>query len=139
MKGIAFGAEGRIANRERFVHDQNVGVGMGADGESKPGRHAGRIHFDRLIKEIADIGEGGDGVSRDSTAERRMPSIAPPIKRIFAARQLMVEPGAKRKDRRDPPIDFTLPCVGKVMPQMICKSVVLPAPLRPMMPTLSPR
>ena len=37
------------------------------------------------------------------------------------------------------PNTSTCPVVGRTVPAMICRSVDLPAPLRPMMPRLSPR
>ena len=37
------------------------------------------------------------------------------------------------------PETLILPWVGRLMPQMSCKSVVLPVPLRPIMPQVSPR
>src|ERR1700730_4042447 len=104
-KGIAFGAECLVANRERFVHDQNIG-GMRTDGKSKRRRHAARIEFDGLIQEIADTSEGGDrGKSRLDGGTPHTQNGASG-QGIFPARQLMVEPGAKRKNRSHPPIDL---------------------------------
>src|ERR1700731_2031866 len=106
---------------------------MRADGKGKPRRHAARIELERLIKEVADVREGGD------FGKPRLDGGAPHAENgaadqgIFPAGQLVVEASATR------PLTCTLPSVGKVIPQIICKSVVLPAPLRPMMPMLSPR
>src|SRR5208283_3499106 len=127
----AFGAEGFVANREGFVHDQNIGVGMGAEGKSKPRRHAARIEFDRLIKAIA--------VSLASTVDRRMPNMAPPIKAFSLPVSSWSNPAPSARIGATRPLTCTLPCVGKVIPQRICNKVVFPAPLRPMIPILSPR
>src|SRR5438445_10531385 len=41
-KSVALYAESLVADRERFVHDQDIRVGMRANGKCKPRRHAAR-------------------------------------------------------------------------------------------------
>jgi len=77
-------------NREGFVHDQ-ISASAWRRRQSKPRRHAARIEFDRLIKEIADMAKAAIAVSLASTVERRMP-IWRRRSKHFPARQLMVEP-----------------------------------------------
>ena len=57
--GVAFGLEVGVADRSASS-TIDVGVRMGANRESETRRHAGRIHFQRLIEELANVGEGRD-------------------------------------------------------------------------------
>ena len=47
---------------EGFVDDEDVGIDVGDDRERESDYHPARIGLDRLIDEVADIGEGGDVV-----------------------------------------------------------------------------
>src|SRR5262245_46246188 len=44
-----------IADRERLVHYENVGIHVNSDGESQAHKHSGGIRLDRTIHEIADL------------------------------------------------------------------------------------
>jgi len=105
-KSVALCAESLVADRERFVHDQDIRVGMGANGKCKSRRHAARIEFERLIKEVANTREGGDfGKPRlDGGAPHAENGAAD--QSIFPAGQLIIEAGAKSEDRRNPPLDL---------------------------------
>src|SRR5579875_288593 len=107
-KGIAFGAESLVTNRKRFIHNQNISVGMCADGKSKARCHAARIEFHRLIKEIADVGESGDIGKPGFDGGAPHPQYGAANQSILAACQLMIKAGTKSKNRRDPAIDFHL-------------------------------
>ena len=52
--------EVRIADRERFVDDQDVGPHCGGDAEGQAHLHAARVHPHRLVDVLADLGEGLD-------------------------------------------------------------------------------
>ena len=104
-KSIAFGAKSLVTDREGFVDDQNIGVGMRADSKGEPRRHPARIEFDRLIKEIADPGKGGNrGEScLDSGTPHAQNGTAD--QGIFPACQFMIEPGPERQNWRHPAVD----------------------------------
>jgi len=105
-KGIAFRAEFGIADGQGFVDDQNIGVGMGADGKGEACRHAARIHFEGLIKEIADIGEGLDG---RHALQHFLPfetENGAADQGILLAAQFDVEAGAEGENRSDPAVEF---------------------------------
>ncbi len=53
-------AEVNVADGEGFVHQQNLGIEMDGDREGEPHDHAAGIGLDRLVDEVADLGEVGD-------------------------------------------------------------------------------
>ena len=56
---------------------------------------------------------------------------------VLPAGQLGMEAGADLEQRADPAVQIGIPWVGSVIRDRIFSSVVLPAPLRPMIPTNS--
>ena len=58
----AFLLEEDIANRQRFINDQNVRVDMSDNRKGQPDIHPAGISLDRLINKVANIGEGHDFV-----------------------------------------------------------------------------
>ena len=60
-------AEVDVADRQRFVHQQDLGIDVDRHGERQAHHHAARIGLDRLIDEVADFGEvldvGGSAAS----------------------------------------------------------------------------
>ena len=57
---------------------------------------------------------------------------------VLAAREVRVEARAQLDQRRDAPGDMDLALVGAVTPAISFRLVLLPLPLRPMIPTVSP-
>ena len=53
-------AEIDVAHGQGFVHQQDFGVHVDGHGEGQPHHHAARIGLDRLVDEVADLGEGFD-------------------------------------------------------------------------------
>lgn len=53
-------AEVDVADRERFVDQENLGVDVDGDGEGEADGHAAGVGFDGLIDEVANFGEGFD-------------------------------------------------------------------------------
>jgi hypothetical protein len=47
--------EKNIANRQRFIDDQDIGSHMGRDCESETHCHPAGIRFNRLIDEFTDV------------------------------------------------------------------------------------
>jgi len=54
--------EARVADRERLVDDQNLGIDVRHHREGEAHRHSGRVSLDRLLNEFADVGEAADRV-----------------------------------------------------------------------------
>ena len=50
----------RIADREHLVHEQDLGLEMGGDGEREPHVHAARVALDGRVHELPDAGEVHD-------------------------------------------------------------------------------
>ena len=46
-----------VADRQRFIDQQDLGVHVDRDGERQPHRHAAGVGFHGLIDELADLGE----------------------------------------------------------------------------------
>ena len=94
--------------------------------------------FDRRIEKPLDLGKSDDLVElladlRPRHAEDRAVEID-----ILAAGQFRVKAGADFQQAGHAAVIVTRPAVGSVMRLRIFSSVLLPAPLRPMMPTTSP-
>ena len=50
-------AEIYVANRERFVDQENLGIDVDCYGERQPDCHAAGVGLNRLIHEVADFGK----------------------------------------------------------------------------------
>jgi hypothetical protein len=98
---LAFRLERLVADRERFVDDENVGVGMGANGKSQSRHHAGRVILYLLIEKRTDSGKLGDRRKPPLHLVAFKPENRAADPRIFASCQRAVEAGAKRQDRRN--------------------------------------
>ena len=71
-------AEVDVADRESFIDQENFRIQMDGDGESEANDHAARIGLDRLVDEIADLGEGFDfGEIARSISLVERPRMAP--------------------------------------------------------------
>ena len=53
-------AEVDVADRQRFIHQQDLGVHVDGHGEGQPHHHAAGIGLHRLVDELADLGERFD-------------------------------------------------------------------------------
>src|SRR5688572_4411426 len=49
-----------VPDGQYLVHDQDLGLKVGCDGESQSHVHAARIELDRCIQELLDLGEADD-------------------------------------------------------------------------------
>ncbi len=93
-----------VADRQSFVNEKNLGVHVDGDGESQPDDHAARVCLDRLVDEIANLGEVRDvgefpvhrfrGKAQDGCVQVD----------VVAAGEFRVESGSKFEERGDPPI-----------------------------------
>ena len=100
-KTHAFLLEGRVAHGKDFVDHQHVGIHIGADGESKPRVHAGRILFHRLVDEGADVRERGNGIEPRLDFLRAQPEHRRANADIFPAGELGIESRAQLEHGRD--------------------------------------
>ena len=112
---------------------------MRRDREGQPHIHAAGIVLDRRVDERLDLGEGDDLVelardlARPCRGSRRSGRCsrgrsAPGGSRCRPRAGIATRPRMRRQA-----------AVGSVIRDRIFSSVLLPAPLRPMMPTFSPR
>ena len=60
--GIAFFLKHLIANRQCFIHHQEVRLNMRLNGKGQPYGHATGVHLDRLMDEITDVCKVEDGI-----------------------------------------------------------------------------
>ena len=97
-----FFLEGAIADRQDFVHNQNLRFQMRCDGKGEPHIHAAGVAFDRRIEEFFHFGECDNGVeflfdfrachSKDCAIE----------KNVFPPGQFLVKTGSHFKQAGDP-------------------------------------
>ena len=99
-----------------------------------------RIALHRRVEELLDLGKGDDLVElAPDLGARHAEDRAVEID-VLAAGQFGMEAGADLEQAGDAaPDGDAAPRVGSVMRERIFNSVDLPAPLRPMMPSTSPR
>ena len=96
--------------------------------------HAARIVLHRGVDKLLDLGEGDDLIelARDLRPPHAQDGAIQ--KDVVAAGQFRVKSRADFEEDPTRPQISTLPRVGSVMRERIFSSVLLPAPLRPMMP-----
>jgi hypothetical protein len=94
--------EQRVAHRQRLVDDQNIGLNAHLDGERQTHQHAAGIRLDRLIDELADVGEGGDVVEARADLIVRQAQHRAVHDHVFAPGEVGREAGAELKQRGDP-------------------------------------
>ena len=127
-----------VADRQHFIDDQDFRVEVRGDGEREAHVHAAAVALDRRIEELLDFGEGDDLVEvlldvAPCHAEHRAVE-----KDVFSPSEFRVKSGPDFQERPHAPINIGAPDVGLVMRERIFSSVLLPAPLRPMIPSTSP-
>jgi adenylyl-sulfate kinase len=57
---VAFAAKALVPDGQDLVHEEDVGIDLGGDGEGQAGRHAGGVSPDRGVEEGLHLGEGRD-------------------------------------------------------------------------------
>ena len=129
-----------VAHRQRLVDDQHVRATGGGDAEGQAHLHAAGIHAHRLVDVVADLGERFDlGHQRVDFVHAYSPSSWPAMIDVLAAGEIGMEAHAQFQQGGHPAADVhRCRSVGCVVPVIIFSSVLLPAPLMPMMPTASP-
>jgi hypothetical protein len=125
----------KIADRQRFVHDQDVGIHMNRHSESEPDEHATGIGFYRAIDEISYFRKlfnrryALSGLCIGKTENGRVQE------NVFAPGELRIKPSAsslvRTRGNR-----LNIPDVGRITPAIILNSV--PEPFSPMIPKAAP-
>ena len=135
----ALALEGDVADREHLVDEQDLRVEVRRDGEGQAHVHAARVALDRRVEELVDLGELDDLVE---LARDLAPWSCRGWRRSGRCSRGRSAPGGSRSRPRAGCRrgrgSSALPSVGSVMRERILSSVLLPAPLRPMMPTTCP-
>ena len=111
---------------------------MGGDGEGQAHVHAAGVALDRRVEKALDLGEGDDFVELAADLGAAHAEDGAVEEDVFAAGQLRMKAGADFEQAADAAVEVRAAPVGSVMRERILSSVLLPAPLRPMMPTTSP-
>lgn len=99
------GLERRIADGKGLVHDQDVRIGMHLHREGQAQGHAGTVGLDRLVDELADVGELDDAAHAFAHLRRAQAQDGGIDAHVLAAGQLWIEAGPELQQGRDPAID----------------------------------
>lgn len=102
----ALALEVGVADGEDFVHDEDVGVEVGGDGESQADVHAAGVALDGRVDEFADLREFDDLVEffphfRPGHAEDGAIQVD-----VFPTGQLTVKAGAYFEEAGDAAVQF---------------------------------
>ena len=93
--------EARVADGERLVDHEDFRVDVRHDGEREPHDHAGRVGLDRLLDEVADVGERADGVEPRFDLLLRQADDVAVEEDVLAPAELGAEARAQFEDGRD--------------------------------------
>jgi hypothetical protein len=131
--------ESLVADRQDFVHEQDVRIDVDRHRETEPHVHARRIGLDRRVDELLQLGELDDLVEALRHPRAWSTEHDPVDENVLAAGDLRMEPGAELDQRGNAAETFTVPLDGLVMPATSFSSVLFPEPFRPMTPSVRPR
>jgi hypothetical protein len=104
----ALALEGRVADRENLVHDQDLRLQVRRHGEREPQLHPARVALDRRVDEALDVGERDDLVELPLDLLALHPEDRAVEEDVLATRQVGVEAGADLEQRPDAPPDPSL-------------------------------
>ena len=133
----ALALEGKIAYGKHFIHNEDLGLQVRGDGEREPHVHATRVALDGRVEKTADLAEIDDLVELAPDLGTRHAEDRTVELDVLAAGELGVETRADLEQAATRPRISTLPSVGSVMCERTFSRVVLPEPLRPMIPSAS--
>ncbi len=97
----ALALERLVADGECFVDHQDVRIDMDRHGEREPDVHAARIDLDRLVDEVADVGECRDRIEARFDLGPGQSQHGAVEEHVFAAAELGVETCAELEQRGD--------------------------------------
>ena len=90
-----------VADRQRLVDDEDVGIDVDGDRERQPHVHAGRVRLHRPVEERAELGELQDRRQPLLHLGGREPEDGGVERGVVAAGELGMEAGAELEDRGD--------------------------------------
>ena len=128
-----------VADGQDLVDDQDLGIQVRRHGEGEPDIHPAGVALHRRVEELFDLGEGDDLVELAGDLARGSCRGSTPLRKIFSrpvSSGWKPVPTSSRLATR--PWMSIVPVVGPVIRVRSLSSVLLPAPLRPMIPTTSP-
>ena len=129
----------RVADGQHLVDDQDLRVEMRRHGEGQAHVHAARVALHRRVQEAADLAELDDLVELALDLGPRHAEDGAVQLDVLAAGELGDGSRCPPRAGSPPcPLISTRPSVGSVMCESTLSSVLLPAPLRPMIPSTSP-
>ena len=108
--------EGRVADGEDLVDQEDVGVGLHHHGEGQPDVHAGRVVLELQVHELLQLGELDDRVVALARPRRREAEHHPVDRDVVARREIGVEAHPQLDERRDPPPQQDLARVRPIDP-----------------------
>ena len=94
-------AERRVADRQHFVDEHDVGVAVDRDAEAEARVEAGRVALHRRVDQPLDVGEADDGVELAIDLLARQAEQAGAEVDVLAAGQLGMKAGAELDQRHD--------------------------------------
>ena len=97
--------EENIADRKRFVDDQDVGIHVNRHREREPDKHSTGIRFQRPIHEFADLGKFLDRGNSLAGLSIREPKDRRIQENVLAAGELRIESSAQLEQRRNTPLN----------------------------------
>ena len=100
------GLERGVADRQRLVDDQDVGVDVHLHREREAQGHARAVGLDRLVDVVADVGERDDVAEQGIDARGRQAQDGAIDVDVLAPGQLWIEARAQFQQRGDPPMRF---------------------------------
>jgi hypothetical protein len=131
--------EDRVADGERLVDDEDVGLDVGGDGEGEADEHPRRVGLDRLVDERPDLGEALDLGEEPLGLAPREPHQRRVHVDVLDARALRVEARPELEERRHAPLAPDAPAGRLERPGDDLQQRRLAAPVRPDDPRRRPR
>ena len=104
--GVALRLEGRVADSEHLVEQQDLRIEVRRDREREPDLHSRRVALDRDVDEVADPGELDDLVELPLRLGARHAEDRPVEKDVVATAELRMEAGSHLEQTADPSVDL---------------------------------
>jgi len=97
-----------VANRQRFIDHQNIGLHAGGYGKSQAHEHAAGIRLHRLADKVADVGKSQNAVQPLIDLGPAQPQNGGIHVNVFQPGEVGVEAGSQFQQRCHPAFDLQL-------------------------------